>query len=187
MSESAAVSSLDGIIPGLSLWQATSHQWGRGKVHLVDDEDFAKLYCGRRKATVSGVLLGAGTKKATCRTCLLKHEERPQGRRPFRVARRLACEGVAAMTNPTPHTGARAESIWLVTGHSGVHDSYSEWPVRAFATEHEALVFEATRHHRSGREGRVTSPSRGWPHRRYHLGGEGRCGRCRRSLGGGLI
>lgn len=50
------------------LWAANPHQFGPGKVHIVDESDETKTFCGRFLDAIPGSWSGA--KQATCRVCL---------------------------------------------------------------------------------------------------------------------
>lgn len=61
------------------LWAADPHEYGPGKVHIVDDEDPKKTLCGRYLEAVPGKSIAAV--KATCRICLNAVVARPEHRR----------------------------------------------------------------------------------------------------------
>jgi hypothetical protein len=52
----------------MSQWQARDHQWGTGKIHLIDPEDTAKLLCGKRIEFTPGQAAPAGA-SITCMMC----------------------------------------------------------------------------------------------------------------------
>jgi 5-methylcytosine-specific restriction endonuclease McrA len=51
-----------------TLWAANPHEYGPGKVHMVDPENREKTYCGRFTAAIPGKPVQTG--KATCQICL---------------------------------------------------------------------------------------------------------------------
>jgi len=56
------------------LWAADAHQYGPGKVHVVDEADARKTFCGKWLGAVPGK--PATGCKATCRSCLNVVESR---------------------------------------------------------------------------------------------------------------
>lgn len=58
------------------LWVANPHQYGPGKIHIVDDKDGDKTFCGRFLSAVPGMPGIAG--QATCRVCLNLVVSRPE-------------------------------------------------------------------------------------------------------------
>lgn len=50
------------------LWAADPHQYGPGKIHIVDDEDGSRTFCGKILSAMPGKPTTAT--KATCRICL---------------------------------------------------------------------------------------------------------------------
>lgn len=61
------------------LWAADPHQYGPGKVHIVDDSDKAKTLCGRFLSAIPGK--SATATKPTCRICLDAVVRRPEQER----------------------------------------------------------------------------------------------------------
>ena len=61
------------------LWAANPHQYGPGKVHIVDPKDKSKTLCGRFLAAVPGSYNPEG--KPTCRICLDATVRRPEQER----------------------------------------------------------------------------------------------------------
>lgn len=60
----------------MKLWQADPHQYGPGKMHIIDPDAPEKTMCGRLTSAVPGKPKTTGT--PTCRICLdagLKREE----------------------------------------------------------------------------------------------------------------
>ncbi len=57
------------------LWAADPHQFGPGKVHVVDDKDARKTLCGKFLSAMPG---SARATKATCRICLNATVARPE-------------------------------------------------------------------------------------------------------------
>lgn len=58
------------------LWAADPHQFGPGKVHIVNVDDESKTFCGRALAAIAGKMSATG--RATCRTCLNAFELKPE-------------------------------------------------------------------------------------------------------------
>ena len=56
------------------LWAADPHEFGPGKVHLVDAADREKTFCGKWLKAVPGKLTTVG--RATCKICLNAVENR---------------------------------------------------------------------------------------------------------------
>ena len=52
----------------MNLWSANEHQFGPGKIHIVDDENSAKTMCGKWLRAVPGKQSLA--ESATCQICL---------------------------------------------------------------------------------------------------------------------
>lgn len=50
------------------LWAANAHQFGPGKVHIIDDDDAERTLCGKALAAVPGKL--ARDEDANCKVCL---------------------------------------------------------------------------------------------------------------------
>jgi hypothetical protein len=50
------------------LWAADPHEFGPGKIHIVDDEDDKRTYCGRYLEAIPGNPVEVG--RATCKHCL---------------------------------------------------------------------------------------------------------------------
>ena len=61
-----------------NLWAANPHEYGPGKVHIIDDEEPRKTYCGRFLEAIPGSPLKQG--RATCKTCLNGVVARPERR-----------------------------------------------------------------------------------------------------------
>lgn len=61
------------------LWAADPHQYGPGKVHIVDGNEETKTLCGRFLAAVPGAISTSG--KPTCRICLDAVVRRPEQER----------------------------------------------------------------------------------------------------------
>jgi hypothetical protein len=61
------------------LWAADPHQYGPGKVHIVDSSDESKTMCGRFVAAIPG--RSASARQATCRICLDAVMRRPENER----------------------------------------------------------------------------------------------------------
>lgn len=57
-----------------ALWAADPHEFGPGKIHLVDNEDHERTLCGKWLKAVPGKLTRAG--RATCKICLNAVENR---------------------------------------------------------------------------------------------------------------
>jgi hypothetical protein len=51
------------------LWAADPHEYGPGKVHVVDVKDRQKTFCGRFRSAIPGRIADPEA-KATCRSCL---------------------------------------------------------------------------------------------------------------------
>lgn len=60
------------------LWAADPHQYGPGKVHIVDDSNEDKTLCGRFLSAVPG---SVSSGKPTCRICLDATVRRPEQER----------------------------------------------------------------------------------------------------------
>jgi 5-methylcytosine-specific restriction endonuclease McrA len=60
------------------LWAADPHQFGPGKVHIVDTQDSSKTLCGRPLASMPG---STRATKATCKTCCEAAVRRPEQER----------------------------------------------------------------------------------------------------------
>ena len=58
------------------LWAADPHQYGPGKVHIIDGDDKAKTLCGRFTSATPGKPTSAA--KATCLICLNAVVSRPE-------------------------------------------------------------------------------------------------------------
>lgn len=58
----------------MSLWAADPHEYGAGKIHIVDDDQAERTMCGRWLASVPGKLTKSG--RATCKSCLNAVENR---------------------------------------------------------------------------------------------------------------
>ncbi len=56
-------------------WTAAPHQFGAGKVHIIDDRDPGKLFCGRQLKDVTGK---PSADKPTCKVCLERVVSRPE-------------------------------------------------------------------------------------------------------------
>ena len=61
------------------LWAADPHEFGPGKVHIVDDKDETKTMCGRFTSAIPG--RRADASKPTCKTCLNAVVARPDRER----------------------------------------------------------------------------------------------------------
>lgn len=61
------------------LWAADPHQFGPGKVHIIDDKDDSKTLCGRYTAAIPGKPTISG--QATCRICRDSVIRRPEQER----------------------------------------------------------------------------------------------------------
>ncbi len=61
------------------LWAADPHQYGHGKIHIVDDSDEKKTLCGRFTSAIPGKRSDAS--KPTCRVCLDATVRRPESER----------------------------------------------------------------------------------------------------------
>lgn len=74
------------------LWAADPHQFGPGKVHIVDDQNEGKTMCGRFLSAVPESWTGA--KQATCKICLNNVAARPEREQRAREweARRIDLE-----------------------------------------------------------------------------------------------
>jgi hypothetical protein len=57
-----------------SLWAADPHEYGPGKIHIVDDVDSGRTMCGKWLKAVPGQLRKTG--RATCKICLNAVENR---------------------------------------------------------------------------------------------------------------
>lgn len=60
--------------PQYALWAADPHQFGPGKVHMVDSDDAERTLCGKWLKAISGKLAQSG--RATCKICLNAVENR---------------------------------------------------------------------------------------------------------------
>lgn len=60
------------------LWAADAHEYGPGKVHLIDAEDRARTLCGKWLRAVPGKSASVG--RATCKICLNAVENRTHRR-----------------------------------------------------------------------------------------------------------
>jgi len=60
------------------LWAADPHQFGPGKIHLIDDEDLARTYCGKIMAAFPGKPVTSG--KPSCKICVDAKPKRIQAR-----------------------------------------------------------------------------------------------------------
>lgn len=58
----------------MSLWQANPHEYGEGKLHIVDSEDPKRTYCGKFLEACPGSPRTSG--RATCKSCLNAFESR---------------------------------------------------------------------------------------------------------------
>lgn len=63
---------------GAGLWAADPHEYGPGKVHIVDAENRDKTLCGKWLRAVPGKSIPGG--RATCRICLNAVENRAHRR-----------------------------------------------------------------------------------------------------------
>ena len=61
------------------MWAADPHQFGPGKVHIIDTEDRTKTFCGRFLSAVAGK--SSVTTKPTCKICLDRIVRRPEQER----------------------------------------------------------------------------------------------------------
>lgn len=66
-------------------WATNPHQFGPGKVHIIDDKDAAKTLCGCMLKTTPGRL---SDKAPDCKKCLKYFEDRPQRERQAEEYRR---------------------------------------------------------------------------------------------------
>lgn len=51
----------------MKLYQGSPHQWGQGKIHVVDDEDESNTFCGKRLAETPGKIIQGA--EANCKSC----------------------------------------------------------------------------------------------------------------------
>lgn len=61
------------------LWAADPHQFGPGKIHIVDAADASKTFCGRFLSAIPGRVSESG--QPTCRICLDRVVRRPEQER----------------------------------------------------------------------------------------------------------
>lgn len=66
-------------------WAANPHQFGPGKVHIIDDKDGAKTLCGCMLVATPG---HRSEKLPDCKKCLKYFEDRPQRERQAEEYRR---------------------------------------------------------------------------------------------------
>lgn len=59
------------------LWAARPHQWGAGKIHIVDPEDESKTMCGKRLDAIPGSWQAG---EASCSICLNAVPNRQESR-----------------------------------------------------------------------------------------------------------
>lgn len=74
--------------PKHKLWAADPHQYGPGKIHIVDTCDERKTLCGRFVAAIPGSWFLSG--RATCRICLdatVRRPEQEQQRQKYEAER----------------------------------------------------------------------------------------------------
>lgn len=66
----------------MALWQANPHEYGAGKIHVIDEEDPAKTMCGRYLDAVPGKVF---TGKPTCKVCMDRVVARPVQRKQSEI------------------------------------------------------------------------------------------------------
>lgn len=59
-----------------ALWQADPHEFGPGKIHIIDPEEQTKTVCGRMLSAVPGKMPAVG--KANCLNCCNTFAKRPE-------------------------------------------------------------------------------------------------------------
>ena len=58
---------------GQKQWQSAPHQFGPGKIHIIDPDDESTTYCGQALQSIGG---GRAASAANCKTCLKSVESR---------------------------------------------------------------------------------------------------------------
>jgi 5-methylcytosine-specific restriction endonuclease McrA len=61
---------------GCSLLRAAPHQWGAGRVHLLDTEKTDRTYCGKTASECGGTQFIGRRDQITCKLCLAAIETR---------------------------------------------------------------------------------------------------------------